>query len=148
MNSVFLEELTVIVTVNDSPLEPEEIATYVVRPVTQETMLKYKQFIDHPIMREVWYKAMRKESGTLSQGYDEKGSSYHTEGTNTMKFINREGVGKIMWDRIVTYARIMVSRLPSQQEGSPTCARITAGGNLLKGITQVSSLHVPLYFAY
>ena len=68
MESALLKEMRRTVTVNDTPLEPEEIANGVVRPVTKETITKYKQLIDVPIMREAWMKAACKELGRLLQG--------------------------------------------------------------------------------
>ena len=96
------------VTVNGTPLEPEEIANSVVYPVTKETVMKYKQLIDDTVMREVWMTTTCKELGRLSQVYAEKGSDYHTEGTNTMGFLDYEGIGTIPRYRIVLYARIVV----------------------------------------
>ena len=49
------------ITINDIPLDPEEIANGVVHPVTKETITKYKQLIDAPVMREAWMKVMCKE---------------------------------------------------------------------------------------
>ena len=54
-------------------------------------------------------KAMCKELGRFSQGYGEKGSDYHTEGTNTMRILNHEGIGKIPHDTVVTYAQLVVN---------------------------------------
>ena len=51
---------------------------------------------------------MYKELGRLTQGYGEIGSTYHTEGTNTMRFLDLEGIKNIPRDRVVTYARIVV----------------------------------------
>ena len=59
-------------------------------------------------MREIWTKEMDRELGRLSQGYGVEGSDYHTEGTNTMRFLDHEGIGKVPHDRGVTYAHIVV----------------------------------------
>ena len=92
MGSVFLEETRCTVTVNDTPLEPEEVANGVVHPVTKKTITRYRQLVDDPIVREIWMKVMCKELRRLSQGYDKEGSDYHTEGTNTMRFLDYEGI--------------------------------------------------------
>jgi hypothetical protein len=84
------------------------VANGVVHPVTKETITKYKQLIANPITREVWEKAMCKELGRLTQEYGEIGSTYHTEDTNTMRFLNLKGIKNIPRDRVVTYARIVV----------------------------------------
>ena len=73
---------------------------------------------------------MCKELRILSQGYGEEGSDYHTEGTNTMRFLDHKGIGKIPRDRVVTYVRLVVNY--QAQKKDPNCVRITAGGNLLK----------------
>ena len=85
-------------------------------------------------------KVMYKELRRLSQGYGEKGSGYHTEETNIMRFLDSEGIGKMSCDRVVTYARSVVDYQAHKKY--PNHVRITAGRDLLKGITQVSSLHV------
>ena len=77
-------------------------------------------------------KAMCKDLGKLSQGYGEEGSDYHTEETTTVRFLNHRGIGKIPRDRVVTHARIVVHYQSKNKD--PNRVRITAGGNLLKGI--------------
>jgi hypothetical protein len=84
MGNAFLEEMKRTVENNACPLQPEEVENGVVHPVTKETITKYKKLIDDPLMRDVWSKAMCKELGRLTQGFGEIGSTYHTEGTNTM----------------------------------------------------------------
>ena len=76
----------------------------------------------------MWFKAMCKELGRLSQEYGEKGSDCHTEGTDTMR--DHEGIGKIPCGRIVTLARIVVDYRAHKKD--PTHVRITAGENVLK----------------
>ena len=78
-----------IVKINDITLGPEEVANGVVHPVTKETITKYKKIIDDPLMRVVWSKAMCKELGRLCQGFED------TEGTNTMRFLDLEGISNI-----------------------------------------------------
>ena len=46
--NAFLEELKQTVSVNDNPLQPEEVANYAVHAVTLETITKYKKVIDDP----------------------------------------------------------------------------------------------------
>jgi hypothetical protein len=118
MGNAFIEEMRQTVEVYDTPFSPEEVANGVVHPVTKETITKYKQLIADPITREVWEKAMCKELGRLTQGYGEIGSTYHTEGTNTMRFLDREGIKNIPHDRVITYARIVVDY--REQKKDPT----------------------------
>jgi hypothetical protein len=132
MGNAFLEEMKKTIESNAHPLQPEEVANGVVHPVTKETITKYKKLIDDPLMRDVWSKAMCKELGRLTQGFGEIGSTDHTEGTNTMRFLDREGIGKIPRDRVVTYARIVVDYRAHKKD--PNRVRITAGGNLLKNL--------------
>ena len=67
---------------------------------------------------------MCKELGRLSQGYKD-----HTEGTNTLFFMNKNAIRNIPKDRTVTYAHIVVDYRP--QKVNPYRVRVTVGGNLL-----------------
>ena len=61
-------------TVSNNENDPAHTANGVVHPVTKETITKYKQLIDDPLLRETWQEAMCKELGRLAQGYgDTKG---------------------------------------------------------------------------
>ena len=64
------------------------------------------------------------ELGQLAQGYN------NTEGTNTVCFIMHEMINNILKNQMVTYGRIVVDYCPQKED--PNCARITAGGNLIK----------------
>ena len=93
----------------------------VVHSVTKETITKYKQLIAGPIMREVQEKAMCKELGRITQGYEVIDSTYHIEGTHTMKSLDLGGIKNIPRDRIITYARIIVdyrAQKKSPQQGT------------------------------
>ena len=59
-----------------------QVANGVVRPVSKETLTKYKQVIEDPLLRETWLKAMCRELGRLAQGYDD------VEGINTIIFLD------------------------------------------------------------
>ena len=67
---------------------------------------------------------MCKELGRLCQGFGE------TEGTDTMRFLDLEGIKNTPKDRVVTYARIVVDYRPQKKD--PNRVRITAGGNLIQ----------------
>ena len=123
MGNAFLEELK-NTTINATPTAIEEVANGVVHPVTKETITKYKKLIEDPLLRDTWAKAMCKELGRLCQGFGE------TEGTDTMRFLDLEGIKSIPKDRVVTYARIVVDYRP--QKADPNRVRITAGGNLIQ----------------
>jgi hypothetical protein len=101
-------------------------------PVKKEAITKYKQLIDDPLMRNVWLKTTCKELGRLTQRYGEKRSQYYTERTKIMRFLYHEGIGKILRDRVVTYARIVDGYCAQKKD--PTSVRITIGGNQLKGV--------------
>ena len=111
---------------NDITLVPEEVTNRVVHPFTKETITKYKKFIDDPLMRVVCSKAMCKELGRLCQGFED------TSGTNTMRFLDLEGIINIPQDRVVTYKIIVVDY--GSQKKDPNRVRITAGGNHLKNL--------------
>ena len=61
-------------------LDLEELFNGVVHPVTNETITKYQNLINDPLLRDEWSEAMCKELGRLAQGYGE------TLGTNTIRF--------------------------------------------------------------
>ena len=86
-------------------------------------MLNYEKLIKNPDTRKVWSRAMCKELGRLSQGFDS------TEGTNTFFFLTRNEIKNIPKDKTVTYARIVANHRP--QKSDPFRIRLTAGGNLL-----------------
>ena len=92
--------------INASPLALEEVANGVVHPVTKETITKYKQLIEDPLLRDTWAKAMCKELGKLRQDFED------TEGTDTIKFLDLEGIKNTLKDRTVTYVRIVVDYRP------------------------------------
>ena len=123
MGNAFLEELK-RTKINASPHALEEVANGVVHPVTKETITKYKQLITDPLLRETWSKAMCKELGRLCQGFGK------TEGTDTMRCLDLDGIKCILRDRVVTYARIVVDYRPQKED--PNRVRITAGGNLIQ----------------
>ena len=87
-------------------------------------MRNYRQLITNKDTRETWLLSMCKELGRLSQGY--KG---HTEGTNTINFMDIDQIRQIPKDRTITYARIVVDYRPQKQD--PFRVRVTVGGNLL-----------------
>jgi hypothetical protein len=89
MGSAFLDEMKLTIEVNDTPLDPQEVANGVVHPVTKETITKYKTIINDPLLWDVWSNAMCKELGRLIQGFGE------TKGTNTMRCIELRNIGKI-----------------------------------------------------
>ena len=97
-----------------------------VHPVTKETITKYKKLIDDPLMRLVWSKSMCKKLGRLCQVFGD------TEGTNTMRFLDINGIRNIPRDRVVTDARIVVEYRAHKKD--PNRMRITSGGNLLKNL--------------
>ena len=110
-------------TVSNNEIDPEHAANSVVHPVTKETITKYKQLIDDPLLRETWQEAMCKELGRLAQGYGD------TKGTDTIRFLDWDQIKNIPKDRVITYARIVVDYRP--QKNDPNRVRITAGGNLI-----------------
>ena len=98
MGNAFLEELKKT-QINATPLGLEEVANGVVHPVTKETITKYKQLIEDPLLRDTWSKAMCKELGRLCQGFRE------TEGTDTIRVLDLEGIKNTPKDRVVSHLR-------------------------------------------
>ena len=80
MGNAFIEETRKTIELYDAFFYPEEMANWVVHPVTKETITKYKQLIATPLSREVWEKAIYKECGCLTRGYEESISTYHIQG--------------------------------------------------------------------
>ena len=94
-----------------------------VHPDTRETITRYSQLINDPVLRVVWLKAMCIELGRLSNGYK------NTKGIQTIHYMTHEEIKGIPGDRTVTYARIVVDFRP--QKTDPNRVRITVGGNLI-----------------
>ena len=94
-----------------------------VHPHRKETITRYSQLINNPVLRYVWLEAMRIELGRLSKGYKD------TKETQTINYMNYEEIKSIPGDRTVRYARIGVEFRP--QKTDPNRVRITAGGNLI-----------------
>ena len=76
--------------------------------------------VDKPLLRDVWMKAMCKELSRLAQGYGE------VKCTDTIHFMSLDEIAKILRDRTVTYARIVVDY--RKQKADPNRVRITVGG--------------------
>ena len=59
----------------NTPTPLEEVANGVVHPHKKETITRYSQLINDPVLQYVWLKVMCIELGRLSNGYkDTKGS--------------------------------------------------------------------------
>ncbi len=76
-------------------------------------------------MHEIWTTAFRKELSGLTQGDNKMGAA----GTNTMFFLNHEGIKLIPADQTITYARVVVDY--HLQKEDPNRIRITVSGNLI-----------------
>ena len=120
MSNAFLEELKKT-KINASLLAIEEVANGAVHPVTKETIMKYKQLIEDPLMQDTWSNAMCKELGRPCQGFEE------TEGTDTMRFLDIKAIKNVPRDRVATDAKIVVDYRPQKKD--PNRVRITAGDN-------------------
>ena len=94
-----------------------------VHPDTKETITRYSQLINDPVLIVVWLKAMCIKLGRPSNGYKD------TKGKQTIHHINHEEIKCIPGDRTVTYACIVVDFRP--QKTDPNRVRITVGGNLI-----------------
>ena len=97
----------------------------VVHPTTGVTITKYRTLATDPATRDIWTTAFGKELGSLAQGDNKTG----TKGTNTIVFLDHQGVRNIPKDRTITYARVVVDYRP--QKADPNRVRITVGGNLI-----------------
>ena len=69
-----------------SQIDIKEYANRVVHPVTNDTITKYKNLINYPLLKDVWMKAMCVKLGSLAQGCQD------VTGTNTIKFMTHEEI--------------------------------------------------------
>ena len=74
----------------------EEYTNGVVRPVINETITKYKNLINNPLLKDVWTKLMCTKLGRLAQGYQDVTS------TNTINNMTYAEIWEIPTDRTVT----------------------------------------------
>ena len=81
MGNLYMQEFRQIMTNNADPIRLEAVANGVVYPVTKETITKYKNLINDPLLQDNWIKGMCKELGRLAQGYGEKGTDDYVKGT-------------------------------------------------------------------
>ena len=89
------------VTESEANVDPEHVANGVVRPITKETITKYKTLIDDPVLRDTWLEDMCRELGRLAQGYGD------IKGTNTVQLMKLDEIKNIPRDRVVMRARIV-----------------------------------------
>ena len=80
--------------------------------------------MNDPLLKKFWVPAMSKELHRLAQGKEGV-----TIGTNTIFFLSHDKIRRILKDRVVTYARIVIDHRP--QKDNPNRVRITVGGNLI-----------------
>ena len=106
MGYVFLDELKSVwvnvYKINGDLDEIEHVANGVIHPVTKETITEYQKLVDDPLLQKVWSEAMAKELGILAQGYGD------VKGTDTVQFLDHDGIRRIPKDRTITYERIVV----------------------------------------
>jgi hypothetical protein len=76
----------------------------------KRNITKYEKLANDPLLQAVWTKAMCKELGHLTQGWD--GSN----GTDTIFFMSHDEIKKIHRDRTVTYVRIVVDYRPQKDD--------------------------------
>ena len=94
----------------NTPIPLEEVANGVVHPDTKETITRYSQLINDPVLRVLWLKSMCMELGRLSNGYKD------TKGTQTIHYMTHEEIKCIPGNRTVTYARIVVDFRPQKTD--------------------------------
>ena len=68
----------------NTPTPLEEVANGVVHCDTKETIKRYSQLINDPVLRVVWLKEMCIELGRLSNGYKD------TKGKQTIHYMTHE----------------------------------------------------------
>jgi len=102
----------------------EEVCNGVVHPITKETITKYTKLMDDPALKDLWVSAMSKELLCLAQGKESVAIS-----TNTIFYLTHDEIRRILKDRTVTYAQIVIDHRP--QKDNLNRVQITVGGNLI-----------------
>ena len=120
MGNLYMQELQPNIEENSNPIKMVEVANEVVHLITKETITKYKKLISDPLLQDDWMKGMCKESGRLSQGYEEEGTEDYVKGTHTVLFMNLDDIKTIPSDQVVTHARIVVDH-PPQKKRPKSC---------------------------
>eukprot|EP00804_Cyclotella_cryptica_P030451 CCRYP_008524-RA/>CCRYP_008524-RA protein AED:0.26 eAED:0.26 QI:0/0/0/1/1/1/2/0/901 len=103
----------------------EHFANPVVHPVTGQTLGKYEELANDPVLRDTWTTVFGKELGALAQGDNRTGAA----GTNTIFFMTQSDMKNIPSDQMITYTRVMVDYRPQKED--PNRVRIMVGGNLI-----------------
>jgi len=103
----------------------EEVCNGVVHPVTKQTINKYEHLVRDETLADIWRKAMCRELGRLTQGFDD------IKCTNTIKFLTLDEIRNIPSDKKITYVRIVVDHRPHKPK-EPNRMRLAVGGNLIK----------------
>jgi hypothetical protein len=92
--------------------------------MTKETITKYTNLMNNPVLSPLWVPTMSKELHRLAQG--KEGTIV---ATNTIFFPSHDKIRHIPRDRIITYACIVIKHRPQKDDPNPVC--ITVGGNLI-----------------
>eukprot|EP00804_Cyclotella_cryptica_P019746 CCRYP_009657-RA/>CCRYP_009657-RA protein AED:0.25 eAED:0.25 QI:0/0/0/1/1/1/2/0/496 len=103
----------------------EDFANPVVHPITGQTIGKYEELANDPVLWDTWTTAFGKELGALAQGDNKTGAA----GTNTIFFTTQSDIENIPSDQTITYARVVVDYCPQKDDPNRVC--ITVGGNLI-----------------
>ena len=75
-----------------------------VHPVTGETISSFKRLKEDPDTAETWNTAFGKDFGGMAQGNNKTGQ----KGTNSIFVMTHAEISRILKDRMVTYAQIVV----------------------------------------
>ena len=116
MGNSYMQELRQSMANNADPIGHEEVANGILHPVTKETITKYKNFMNDPLLQGGWMKGMCKELRRLAQGYCEKGTDDYVKGTNTVLFMDLDKIKTIPKDQVVTYTRIVIDYQPQKEK--------------------------------
>ena len=104
-------------------------------PVTGVTITQYRKLANDPVSSEIWKEhAFGKEFGRMAQGDNRSG----TKGKNCIFVMTHNEIAQ-MWakGKKTTYARVVVDFRPQKED--PNRVRITAGGNLIKYVGELTT---------
>ena len=97
------------VKMSDS-LDIKEVRNGAMHLITNKIITKYKKLLSHPLLRDVWLKAIRVKLGSLAQRYG------NIKGANTLKSMTLEEIKEITKDIVVTYTRRVLDYRPQKED--------------------------------
>ena len=104
-------------------------------PVTGVTITQYRKLANDPVTSDIWKEhAFGKEFGCMAQGDNRS----DTKGKNCIFVMTHDKIAQMRAKgKKPTYARVVVDFRPQKED--PNRVRITAGGNLIKYVGELTT---------